>query len=194
MAPSASRRRPEAPPKARRARRLRPKPTATTHPPPTPKAPRPTPTWTGAIPAAARNDDEESRPQLEAHHCTLREHLMEQMRVTVLETRDRALVELIIDALDENGYLEESLEEIHARLPEELEVEIEELQTALSCCKAFDPMGVGARNASECLALQIRRLPGVPLVTRRMALAIVENHLTWFAQRDFNKLKKAAVR
>jgi RNA polymerase sigma-54 factor len=115
-------------------------------------------------------DDEESRPQLEAHHCTLREHLMEQMRVTVLETRDRALVELIIDALDENGYLEESLEEIHARLPEELEVEIEELQTALKLLQSFDPMGVGARNASECLALQIRRLPGVPLVTRRMAL------------------------
>ncbi|MTV41815.1 RNA polymerase factor sigma-54 [Duganella radicis] len=139
------------------------------------------------------NDDEESRPQLEAHHCTLREHLMEQMRVTVLEMRDRALVELIIDALDENGYLEESLEEIHARLPEELEIEIEELQTALKLLQSFDPMGVGARNAAECLALQIRRLPGVPLVTRRMALAIVENHLAWFAQRDFNKLKKALL-
>jgi RNA polymerase sigma-54 factor len=139
------------------------------------------------------NDDEESRPQLEAHHCTLREHLMEQMRVTVLETRDRALVELIIDALDENGYLEEALEEIHARLPEELEVEIEELQTALSLLQSFDPMGVGARNAAECLALQIRRLPGVPMVTRRMALLIVENHLTWFAQRDFNKLKKTLL-
>ncbi|HEX5344650.1 MAG TPA: RNA polymerase factor sigma-54 [Duganella sp.] len=139
------------------------------------------------------NDDEESRPQLEAHHCTLREHLMEQMRVTVLETRDRALVELIIDALDENGYLEESLEEIHARLPQELEVEIEELQTALKLLQSFEPMGVGARNAAECLAIQIRRLPGVPLVTRRMALLIVENHLTWFAQRDFNKLKKTLL-
>src|SRR5471030_1691902 len=138
-------------------------------------------------------DDEDSRPQLEANHCTLREHLMEQMRVTVLEMRDRALVELIIDALDENGYLEEPLEEILARLPEELALEIEELQTALAMLQSFDPMGVGARNASECLALQIKRLPGIPMVTRRMALAIVENHLTWFAQRDFNKLKKALL-
>ncbi|RFP10117.1 MULTISPECIES: RNA polymerase factor sigma-54 [unclassified Duganella] len=138
-------------------------------------------------------DDEDSRPQLEASHCTLREHLMEQMRVTVLEMRDRALVELIIDALDENGYLEESLEEILARLPEELELELDELQTALSMLQSFDPMGVGARNASECLALQIKRLPAIPMVTRRMALAIVENHLTWFAQRDFNKLKKALL-
>jgi RNA polymerase sigma-54 factor len=138
-------------------------------------------------------DDEDARPQLEANHRTLREHLMEQMRVTVLEMRDRALVELMIDALDENGYLEESLDEILARMPEELELDIDELQTALSLLQSFDPMGVGARNASECLALQIKRLPCVPLVTRRMALAIVENHLTWFAQRDFNKLKKALV-
>ncbi|WP_338770118.1 RNA polymerase factor sigma-54 [Massilia sp. METH4] len=136
-------------------------------------------------------DDDDARPQLEASHRSLREHLMEQMRVTVLESRDRALVELIIDALDDNGYLEESLEEIHERLPEELEIEIDELRTALKLLQSFDPPGIGARNASECLALQIRRMPNVPLVTRRMALCIVEKHLQWFAQRDFNKLKKA---
>ncbi len=136
-------------------------------------------------------DDEDSRPQLEAGHCTLREHMMEQMRVTVQELRDRALVELIIDALDDNGYLEEPLDEIFARLPPELDIEIEELYTALSLLQSFDPAGVGARNASECLALQIKRLPQIPMVTRRMALAIVEHHLAWFAQRDFNKLKKA---
>ncbi|HEU4842887.1 MAG TPA: RNA polymerase factor sigma-54 [Burkholderiaceae bacterium] len=136
-------------------------------------------------------DDEDARPQLEASHCTLREHLMEQMRVTVLEMRDRALVEIIIDALDENGYLEEPLDEILARLPGELEIAPEELHTALTLLQSFDPVGVGARNASECLALQIKRMPHVPLVTRRMALAIVEQHLAWFAQRDFNKLKKA---
>jgi RNA polymerase sigma-54 factor len=136
-------------------------------------------------------EDDDARPQLEAHELTLREHLLEQMRVTVHNVRDRALVELIIDALDENGYLEEPIEEIHARLPEELEVEPEELSMALKLVQSFEPAGVAARNASECLALQIRRMPKVPLVTRRMALNIVENHLTLFAQRDFNKLKKA---
>jgi RNA polymerase sigma-54 factor len=138
-------------------------------------------------------DDDDARPQIEASHTTLREHLMEQMRVTVQEPRDRALVELIVDALDENGYLEDTLDEIFARLPSELEIEIEELQTALSLLQSFDPAGVGARCAAECLALQIKRMPHVALVTRRMALAIVEHHLTWFAQRDFNKLKKALV-
>jgi RNA polymerase sigma-54 factor len=136
-------------------------------------------------------EDDDGRPQLEAHEVTLREHLLEQMRVSVHNHRDRALVELIVDALDDNGYLEESLEEIHARLPEELEIEPEELAIALKLVQSFDPPGVGARDAAECLSLQIRRMAKIPFVTRRMALAIVENHLAVFAQRDFNKLRKA---
>ncbi len=136
-------------------------------------------------------EDEDGRPQLEASPVTLREHLMEQVRMTCCAARDCALVELVVDALDDNGYLEEPLEDIHARLPEELEIEFEELRTALAMVQSMDPPGVGARSAAECLALQIRRMPSVPMVTRRMALVIVEKYLTWFAQREFNKLKKA---
>jgi len=136
-------------------------------------------------------DDEDARPQLEASESTLREHLLEQMREAVDQQRDRALIELIIDALDENGYLEEALEEICARLPEELDIEIEELSMALKMVQSFDPTGIGARNASECLALQIKAFPKVPFVTRRLALTIVQDYLTLFAQRDFNKIKKA---
>src|SRR5690606_16683303 len=136
-------------------------------------------------------EDDDGRPQLEAQEHTLREHLLEQASLTVREPRDRALLELIIDALDDNGYLEETLEEIHARLPPELEIELEELGIALTLLQSMEPAGVGARNASECLALQIRRLPGIPFVTRRMALQIVEHHLPLFAQRDFSKLRRA---
>lgn len=136
-------------------------------------------------------EDDDGRPQLEAHELTLREHLLEQCDVSVRNQRDRALVELIIDALNDNGYLEEPLAEIHARLPPELEIEPEELTIALNMLQSFEPAGVGARNASECLALQIRRLPKIPLVTRRMAIAIVSDHLPLFAQRDFSKLRRA---
>ena len=136
-------------------------------------------------------EDEDARPQLEAHESTLREHLLEQLCVTVDNRRDRALIELLIETLNDNGYLEESLEEIHQRLPPELEIDIDELSIALKLMQSFDPAGIGARNASECLALQIKRFPKIPMVTRRMALTIVENHLSLFAQRDFNKLKKA---
>ncbi|MBQ5940031.1 MULTISPECIES: RNA polymerase factor sigma-54 [unclassified Massilia] len=140
---------------------------------------------------AGGGEDEDGRPQLEASSVTLREHLMEQIRVTGCSARDRALAELVIDALDDNGYLEEPLDEIHARLPEELEIEMDELRCALALVQSLDPVGVGARSAGECLALQIRRMQGVPLVTRRLALKIVEGYLSWFAQREYSKLKKA---
>ena len=147
--------------------------------------------WGGEGGGARSGDDEDGRPQLEADGTTLREHLAEQIRLTGCSARDRALAELVIDALDDNGYLEEPLDEIHARLPEELEIDMDELRCALALIQSLDPVGVGARSAAECLALQIRRMPGVPLVTRRLALRIVEGYLSWFAQREYTKLKKA---
>ena len=135
-------------------------------------------------------DDEDGRPQLGAAHISLREHLLEQMRLNLRNHRDRALVELMIDAVDNNGYLTETLEEMHESLPLELCVEPEDLEFALCMLQSFDPAGVGARSPSECLALQIKRLPKVAFVTRRLALQIVETQLALFAQRDFSKLKK----
>jgi RNA polymerase sigma-54 factor len=136
-------------------------------------------------------EEDDARPQLEAQRISLREHLLRQTGEMAQQQRDRALLELVIEALNENGYLEEPLDEIHARLPPQLGIQIEELAIALKMLQSFDPAGVGARDAAECLALQIRRLPQVPLVTRRLALQIVEQYLAPFAQRDFNKLKKA---
>jgi RNA polymerase sigma-54 factor len=147
--------------------------------------------WGESGRSGSGGEDEDGRPQLEASPVSLREHLMEQVRLTCMSPRDCALVEVVVDTLDDNGYLEESLDELHARMPAELEIEFDELRTALSLVQSLDPPGVGARSAAECLALQIRRMPGVPMVTRRMALTIVEKYLTWFAQREFNKLKKA---
>ena len=136
-------------------------------------------------------DDEDSRPQLEASSLTLRDHLLEQMRVTVINPRDRALVELMIDGLNDNGYLEDTIDDMLTRMPPELDLTAEELSIALKLLQSFDPAGVGARTPSECLALQIKRMPGIAVVTRRRALTVVEMYLTLFAQRDFSKLKKA---
>jgi RNA polymerase sigma-54 factor len=136
-------------------------------------------------------DDEDSRPQIEDHRETLRNHLLEQVRLSSYGRRMQALLTLLADALDENGYLRESLEDILTWLPPELNVKIEELAEALDLLQKFDPVGIGARNISECLAIQIRQLPRIPFVTRKTALAIVEHHLDMFAHRDFTKLKKA---
>src|SRR5690606_27781158 len=70
--------------------------------------------------------------------------------------RDAALVSLLIDELDENGYLASPLEEILEWLPPEAEADLDELRAALCLLQSFDPPGIGARDMAECLVLQLR--------------------------------------
>src|SRR5690606_30038299 len=63
---------------------------------------------------------------------------------------------LLIGELDDNGLLASPLEEILGWLPAELGADIDELHAALALVQSFDPSGVGARDAAECLLLQLR--------------------------------------
>lgn len=139
---------------------------------------------------SARDETEESEyPQLAAVEPTLREHLNWQLNLTNFAERDKRLISLLIDALDEDGCLTQPLEELAALLPEELSVSAEELQIALQHLQKLEPPGVGARDLGECLALQLEALPeDTPF--RAEALIIVTQHLDSLAARDFGKLKK----
>ena len=99
-------------------------------------------------------------------------------------------MQCLIDALDDDGYLTQSLDDLAESLPPELEIEPEELQIALRHLQHLDPTGVGARSAQECLALQLEALPVD--ATQILALRIVRNHLDLLAGRDFLKLKRLA--
>ena len=143
------------------------------------------------ISGGARDDgDDADFPQIAAESPSLREHLLSQLALTMLEPRDRSLVALLIDALDEYGYMTMPLEELAQLIPPELGVEPEELQIALKHLQNCDPTGVGARNAQECLELQLHAHP-VDTPGLALALAIVRQHLALLAARDFVRLKKA---
>ena len=142
-------------------------------------------------PSAGYRDEPEDGeyPQVAAVAPTLRAYLLAQLSPTNLSEHDRKLVALLIDTLDDDGHLTQSLEELLEILPPELEVELEELQIALKHLQNLEPAGVGARNLGECLALQLTALPqDVP--HRNEALVTVRNHLDVLAARDFGRLKK----
>lgn len=139
---------------------------------------------------AQREDgDESGDSQMPARTPNLREHLAWQLNMAQVPERNKKLVGLLIDALNDDGYLTQSLEEVAALLPEELAVAPEELQIALQHLQDFDPPGVGARSVAECLALQLAALPeNTPY--RKQAQTVVSQHLDLLACRDFAKLKK----
>ena len=142
-------------------------------------------------PLSGYRDDAEDgeHQQVAAVAPTLRAHLLSQLSLTKLSERDARLVGLLIDTLDDDGYLTQDLAELVSILPTELGIELEELQIALKHLQHLEPAGVGARNLGECLALQLATLPkDTPYLGE--ALETVRNHLEPLAARDFARLRK----
>ena len=133
--------------------------------------------------------DDSEFPQLAAEAPSLREHLLWQANLLQTSDRDKKIVALLIETLDDDGYLTQDLEEVVAMLPAGLEVDAEDLQIALKHLQYLDPVGIGARNLAECLALQLEALPA-DTPHRAEALITVRNHLDLLAARDYAKLKK----
>jgi len=133
-------------------------------------------------------DDPGERVQVAAAEPTLQAHLVEQLSLMALSEHDRRLAIAVIAHLDEDGYLSYELTDLCAQFAEHIECDLDELQIALRHVQNLDPTGVGARNLSECLGLQLRAMP--PSSARDLALRIVEQHLDALAARDYARLKR----
>lgn len=134
-------------------------------------------------------DDDSDFKQQETLQISLRDHLLSQLKLMPLSSRDQSLTMLLVDSINEDGYLEESLEDIAEQMPLELEIDELELQTALRLVQNLDPPGVGARNLSECLLLQLETMPqNTPHIS--LAITTAKQHLPALGARDFTKLRK----
>lgn len=135
------------------------------------------------------DDDDTDYVFQEPEMPTLREHLLSQLKLMPLSDRDQTLVALLVDAINDDGYLEQPLEELAEILPEEYEIDPLELSTVLKLIQHLDPPGIGARNLAECLSLQVQAMPA-DAPCRDLALTLVQHHLPVLAARDFAKLRK----
>ncbi|MFA7268793.1 MAG: RNA polymerase factor sigma-54 [Sterolibacterium sp.] len=154
--------------------------------------------WSGDAPSNhgprdSNDGDESDFAEIQAANTSLRDHLNAQLGFTQLSDRDRSMVNFLIEALDDDGYLAQDLEELLDVLAEEnQEVDreelLEELRIALCHLQNFDPAGIAARSPQECLALQLETQAVSP--NRDLALLLVRQHLALLAAHDFTKLKK----
>jgi RNA polymerase sigma-54 factor len=119
-------------------------------------------------PTAATSDTPwsgDDRPQefTDQRGATLQEHLSWQLEMARLGAREFAIGRAIIDAINDDGYLIDSVDEIRGVLAQELAVECDEVERVLAVVQAFDPVGVGARSVAECIGLQLAQLdPATP--------------------------------
>ena len=145
--------------------------------------------------AAGGDGDEDEVHERRAAATSLQDHLRAQIGGMRLAAEDRLALEALIDSLDADGYLHDTLEDIGARLALLLELPDAQarealdarLRCALRWLQNLEPTGVGARSLAECLVLQLREHHG-PSPERRLAIAICEKHLELLARRDLRRL------
>jgi RNA polymerase sigma-54 factor len=132
-----------------------------------------------------RTDWSEPEPSLHAH-------LRNQLMLSPMGERDRALTHFVVDALDDDGYLKVSLEELAAVAPPDAGVYAEELRAAVRLVQTLEPAGVAARDLQECLMLQLEARPERGPAWE-CACKIVQNHLPVLAAHELGKLQQHLV-
>ncbi|MBI4721693.1 MAG: RNA polymerase factor sigma-54 [Candidatus Stahlbacteria bacterium] len=128
--------------------------------------------------------EEERDTPLIALKPTLKEHLLSQLRVTVKDEKLIAIGEYIIYELNEDGYLQMTIEEISTALNENKEL----VESVLMQVQQFDPAGVGAKNLQECLELQLNSIESNPRVVK-IAIRIIRDFFDDFIAKDYEKIK-----
>lgn len=121
---------------------------------------------------------------------TLFEHLNWQIQMTSLSQQDKLIAQTLLHCLDENGYLMSELHEIVGMLSPQINIEVDEVAAMLSLVKTLEPIGVGARNLSERLAILLTHQP-LETLGLEAAKIIVDNHLDLVGTHNLAKLKKA---
>ncbi len=125
---------------------------------------------------------------------SLREHLLWQMRLTPFSEEDLMIATAIIDAINEQGYLGCSLEDIQTSLGQTAEaedtIEIDQIEAIKHRIQQFDPIGTGSADLQEYLLLQLAQLDSDTSWLME-AKAIVTEHIDSLAKHDYKALKRA---
>jgi len=119
---------------------------------------------------------------------TLQDYLHWQLNLSRLDGTELAIATAIVDAIDANGYLSLSCEELLETLGDD-KLTLAEVERILHRIQALDPSGVGARNLAECLLIQLRQQTN-PTVATRNAIAICEHCFTALSRGDLERIQR----
>ena len=156
--------------------------------------------WGGDAPARQSNADGDERAdatELARSHESLQDFLHRQALALRLDAVDRAALRFLIESLNDDGYLEDSLPALASGLAGDDNDQFDDLvhrfQMALGLLQSLEPAGVGARDLGECLSIQLRALERADesqhvREVRSVALAACKHPMALLARRDFKRL------
>ena len=144
---------------------------------------------TSASSLPSNDDDEWDFTTRTSSGESLQSHLLWQLNLAPMSDTDRLIAVTLIDCINPQGYLDETLEEVLDSFDPELDIELDEIEVVLRRIQQFEPAGVGARNLRECLLLQLRQLPErTPWLSE--AVRLVSDHLDILGSRDYSLLMR----
>ena len=135
--------------------------------------------------ALARADYDELDSYQGATCATIQDHVRWQLNFKHLSETDTLIAEYMMDSMDDMGFVRLDIDELLQSLDTmasfyqwEAPVEYDEIETVLHIIQSCDPLGVGARNLSECLAIQLSKLnPDTEHLAHAQALLSASEHL-----------------
>ena len=110
---------------------------------------------TGSDAGRAEDDEMADRDIVDERGQSLRDHLLGQLELAGLSDDDLTVATALVDALNDDGYLTETLSEIGVSLQPDLVWDDEEIELVLLLVQTLEPVGIGARSLAECLTLQL---------------------------------------
>lgn len=112
---------------------------------------------------------------------SLFEHLKSQISIVFNNKKDIELAELISTFINENGYLTISPEEI----ADILNISVKKADEIIKILKTLEPIGIAAKNISECLSTQLKNKENIDKNIKNIAINIVENYLNELSKKDY---------
>lgn len=149
----------------------------------------------GSTASSYSADDDDDENLLETRNAavdTLYDQLIWQLDLTPFSDIDKTIAYALIEAIDENGYLTLSPEEIAETVQQnnpDYFLELDEVLAVLHRIQQFDPPGVGAQNLQDCLLIQLQQLPAAT-PWREEAKRLIKDHIALLGNKDFNQLMR----
>ena len=144
---------------------------------------------TSASSLPSNDDDEWDFTTRTSSGESLQSHLLWQLNLAPMSDTDRLIATTLIDCINPQGYLDETLDEVLESFDPELEIELDEIEVVLRRIQQFEPAGIGARDLRECLLLQLRQLPE-RTEWLSDAMRLVSDHLDILGGRDYSLLMR----
>ncbi|WP_257265629.1 RNA polymerase factor sigma-54 [Endozoicomonas sp. ONNA2] len=144
-----------------------------------------------SLPASSGDNDYDPLAKSSAVE-SLQDHLEWQLDMAPMSDRDRMIGLAIIEAVNPDGYLACTLDDLFVSLQSQLEeLEIDEVKVLQHRVQQFDPVGCGSSDLQECLLVQLRQLPSsTPHFNN--AEKLITHYLESLGTRDYARIMRRA--